>query len=319
LVIGECRVLISEISCVMIRTFLPLSLAFTKFLLPRDKRRGDRHTMYGEVATVNRNSTTRKLILFLSAAAIFAATLTGFSQVPAGAPNVSGVWGWGRCIPAAAAAGGARGARGGGGINCMVIEPDDPKLTDRARAFQKAFDEIAAPKYDCAPMSIPHMYTDPYAFKIEQQRDRVIISYEKDDVVRTVWMDGFGHKKPALNQFFVHGYSTGRYEGNTLVVETTRFTFDPMGLNSDFKMPTSSQKRVTERFSLEGDALAFEVKTEDTFFLKEPWIYRVRSQRQQGELSLPWDCNLKAARQSLELLTTDYPKDPPVVRLPEGQ
>jgi hypothetical protein len=92
-----------------------------------------------------------------------------------------------------------------------------------------------------------------------------------------------------------------------------------MGLNSDFKMPTSAQKKVTERFSREGAALVFEVKTEDTFFLREPWVYRVRSARAPGELSLPWDCNLRAARQSLELITTDYPKDPPVVRLPEVQ
>jgi hypothetical protein len=233
----------------------------------------------------------------------------------AGAPAGRGAAGAG--APAGAQAG--RGGGGGGGINCMIIEPDSPLLTDRARAFQKAFDEIAAPKYDCAPMSVPHLYTDPYAFQIEQQKDRVILRYEKDDVVRTVWLEGFGHKRPALNQFFIHGYSTGRYEGDTLVVETTRFTFDPMGLNSDFKMPTSSQKKVTERFRLAGDALEFEVMTEDTFFLKKPWVYRVRSAREKNELSLPWDCDLEAARQSLTLLTTDYPNDPPVVRLPESK
>ena len=246
------------------------------------------------------------------------------AQSPSSAvPGLNGVWGWGRCVGAAEGRGGGaaggRGGGGGGGINCMIIEPDSPLLTDRARAFQKAFDEIAAPKYDCAPMSVPHLYTDPYAFKIEQQKDRVILSYEKDDVVRTVWLEGHGHKRPPLNQFFVHGYATGRYEGDTLVVETTRFTFDPMGLNSDFKMPTSSQKRVTERFRRDGDALEFEVTTEDAFFLRKPWVYRVRSARVEGELSLPWDCDLEAARQSLTLLSTDYPSDPPVVRLPEPE
>jgi hypothetical protein len=132
-----------------------------------------------------------------------------------------------------------------------------------------------------------------------------------------VWLDGHGHERPRLGLFFVHGYSTGRYEGDALVVETTRFTFDPMGLNSDFKMPTSSQKRVTERFRREGNALLLDVTTEDTFFLRKPWVYRVRSQPQEGELSLPWACDLDAARQSLNLTPTDYPNDPPVVRLPE--
>jgi hypothetical protein len=199
----------------------------------------------------------------------------------------------------------------------MLIEPDSPLLTKRAKAFVAAFDEIGAPKYDCAPMSIPHLYTDPYAYKLEQKEDRVIISYEKDDVVRTVWLEGHGHQRPPLNQFFVHGYSTGRYEGDTLVVETTRFTFDPQGLNADFKMPTSTQKRVTERFTREGNALLLEVKTEDSFYLREPWVYRVRSQPVNGELSLPWDCDLEAARQSLLVLPTSYPEDPAIVRIEE--
>jgi hypothetical protein len=199
----------------------------------------------------------------------------------------------------------------------MLIEADSPLLTKRAQGFVAAFDEIAAPKYDCAPMSIPHLYTDPYSYKLEQREDRVIISYEKDDVVRTVWLEGHGHQRPALNQFFVHGYSTGRYEGNTLVVETTRFTFDPQGLNADFKMPTSTQKVVTERFTREGNALLLEVKTVDPFFLKEPWVYRVRSQPVAGELPLPWDCDLEAARQSLQLQPTNYPDDPKISRIEE--
>jgi len=253
---------------------------------------------------VNRPAITSSVVLVVPIA-MLAIGLSGSSQPPASRiPDLSGVWGWGRCVD-------------GTGFNCMIIEPDDPLLTDRARGFLAAFDEIAAPKYDCAPMSIPHLYTDPYAYKIEQMDDRVILSYEKDDVVRTVWLEGHGHKRPALNQFFVHGYATGRYEGGTLIVETTRFTFDPMGINADFKMPSSTQKRVTERFSRDGDALLLQVSTEDTFFLRKPWSYLVRSQPVEGELALPWDCDLKAARQSLLVLPTDYSDDPPVVRIPE--
>ena len=241
--------------------------------------------------------------ILLAPVVLLAAGPNGLAQAPpATIPDVSGVWGVPRCVE---------------GNRCMLIEPDSPLLTERARAFQRAFDEIAAPKYDCAPMSIPHLYTDPYGFQIQQQKDRVVITYEKDDIVRTVWLEGHGHTRPPLGQFFVHGYATGRYEGDALVVQTTRFTFDPTGLNSDFKMPTSSQKRVTERFRRDGKSLLLEVTTEDTFFLRTPWVYRVRSQPLEGELSLPWDCDLAAARQSLKLTITDYPNDPPVVRLPE--
>jgi hypothetical protein len=251
---------------------------------------------------VNRTAVNLSVIVLVSFAAI-AMGPAGFSQDAAsGVPDLSGVWGWGRCLD-------------GTGFGCMLLDSDDARLTERAEAFRDAFDEIAAPKYDCAPMSIPHMWTDPYSHQIEQMGDRVILSYEKDDVVRTVWMEGNNHPFPALNQFFVHGYSTGRYEGDTLVVETTRFTFDPMGLNSDFKLASSTQKRVTERYTRDEDALLLEVTTEDIFFLEEPWVFSVRSQPDPLPLVLPWDCDLEAARQSLLLLPSDYPDDPEVIRI----
>ena len=251
---------------------------------------------------MNRTAVASSVLLLVPFAMLAMATPGLAQQTSSRVPDVSGIWGWGRCVD-------------GTGFNCMLIEADDPRLTDRARAFVAAFDEIAAPKYDCAPMSIPHMYTDPYEYQIQQLEDRVTLTYEKDDVVRTVWLEGYGHERPPVNQFFVHGYATGRYEGDTLVVETTRFTFDPMGLNSDFKMPTSTQKRVTERFTREGEALLLEVTTEDAFFLSEPWTYRVRSAPGGEELTLPWNCDLEAARQTLRLVPSSYPDDPPVVRI----
>src|SRR5690606_32475945 len=138
-------------------------------------------------------------------------------------PDLAGIWQFGSC---------------GGGFNlsCMILEEDDELLTSRAKAYRDAIDEAAQPKYDCAPMSVPHMWTDPYAYSIEQHEDRVLIHYGKDDVVRTVWLEGHGHEEPAVNEFFYFGHSTGRYEDGALVVTTDRFTFDPQGLNADFRI-----------------------------------------------------------------------------------
>jgi hypothetical protein len=254
------------------------------------------------VVIVNRSAFKLSVVL-LVASAVLAMGPSGLAQAPStGMPDVDGVWAWGRCVD-------------GTGFSCMLLEEDDPRLTERARAFRDAFDEVAAPKYDCAPMTIPHMYTDPYSYQIEQLDDRVIITYGKDDVVRTVWLEGHGHPTPPLNRFFVQGHATGRYEDGTLVVVTTKFTFDPTGLNSDFKLASSSQKRVTERFSRDGDALLLEVTTDDMFFLNEPWVYSVRSRSDDQPVDLPWDCELEAARQTLRLLPSSYPEDPEVIRI----
>lgn len=251
---------------------------------------------------MNRSAVTLSLIVLVPIVATAMGPPALFQASSDAVPDLDGGWAWGRCAD-------------GTGFGCMLLEADDPRLTVRARAFRDAFDEVAAPKYDCAPMTIPHMFTDPYSYRIEQLPDRIIFTYGKDDVVRTVWLDGNDHPVPPLNLYFVHGYSTGRYEENTLVVETTKFTFDPTGLNSDFKLASSTQKRVTERYSRDGDGLTLSVATEDTFFLSEPWAFDVRSQPDDRPLDLPWDCDLESARQTLRLLPTDYPEDPEVVRI----
>jgi hypothetical protein len=233
-------------------------------------------------------------------------SLSALSQVFAqsessNVPDVSGVWQWGQCMS-------------GPGFECMVLEEDDELLTGRARAYRDAIDEVAQPKYDCAQMPVPHIWTDPYSYQIEQHEDRVVITYGKDDIVRTVWLAGHGHPMPEVYEYFYFGHSTGRYEDGALIVETSQFTFDPQGLNADFKLPSSTQKQVIERFSRDGDALIVDVTTSDTFFLKEPWTFRTRSQPDPEPLALPWDCDLDGARQILPLLPTSYPDDPEIVR-----
>jgi len=241
----------------------------------------------------------------LPLAAAIALALPGSAAIAADEiPDLDGVWQFGTC-----------GGAGGFNLRCMVLEEDDELLTDRAKAYRDAIDEAAQPKYDCAPMSIPHMWTDPYAYRIEQLEDRVLIHYGKDDVSRTIWLEGHGHEEPAVNEFFYFGHSTGRYEDGALVVTTDRFTFDPQGLNADFRLPSSTQKRVTERFSRDGDNLVLEVTTVDTFFLKAPWSFRVTSRPFTGEWEDTWQCDLDAARQSLKLMPPKYPNDPPIERI----
>lgn len=234
----------------------------------------------------------------LSLMALSGSSLAASNNIPA----LSGVWQWGPCMD-------------GTMFGCMTLQEDDELLTNRAKAYRDAIDEAAQPKYDCAPISIPHMWSDPYSHQIEQLEDRVIFTYGKDDVVRTVWLDGYGHPEPALNYFSYFGYSTGYYENGALIVKTSHFTFDPQGLNADFKLPSSTQKQVTEHYTLEDDDLVLEVTTIDTFFLKEAWVYKIKSERDPYPLALPWNCDLEGSRQILKLLPPDYPSDPPIVRI----
>jgi hypothetical protein len=225
-------------------------------------------------------------------------------RTPAATPNLSGIYNGRRCVPANSDV-------------CpeMNVKGGERLLTARGKAFVAAFDEVAAPKYDCSPATLPIIFGDPYAFQIEQLPDRVNMTYEKDDVVRTVWLEGRGHTAPRQGLLFMHGYSTGRYEGNQLVIETSRFTFDPEGFAGDaLNAPSSTQKRLTERYTRDGDTLRLELTAEDPVFLREPITYTMEWRVSAEPLSLPWSCDPAAAQRNLNVVRSKYPQDPPVKR-----
>jgi hypothetical protein len=219
-------------------------------------------------------------------------------------PVLEGVYAGRRCVPA-------------NSDICPEMNLDGAArmLTARGRAFADAFDELAAPKYDCWPATLPIIFGDPYAWQIEQLEDRVIFKYEKDDVVRTIWLEGHDHPPPKPSDLFIHGYSTGRYEGDRLVVETSHFIFDPGGLAGDYlSAPSSTQKHLTERYWHEGDKLRMAVTVEDPIFLRAPLEYVMEWGPSAEELALPWNCEPTAAQRNLKVVPTKYPQDPPVQR-----
>lgn len=244
------------------------------------------------------------LIVGLAAAVLACDVQPQAQRTAAGVPNLAGIYAGRRCVP-------------GNSDVCpeMNLEGAARILTARGLAFAEAFDELASPKYDCWPATLPIIFGDPYAWQIEQLPDRLVFTYEKDDVVRTIWLEGHGHSPPQTGDFFIHGYSTGRYEGDRLVVTTTHFIFDPGGLAGDYlSAPSSTQKRLIERYSRDGQNLRLSVTVEDPIFLKQPIEYVMQWQPSQEPLSLPWNCNPASAQRNLKVVPTKYPQDPAVER-----
>lgn len=234
------------------------------------------------------------------------------AQSPApssGIPNLTGYWNGGlvgQPRPGAPPRSGG-GGRGGGGGYARGVEGDLVKLLNaRAKAVIAAFDEYASPKYDCVGVAAPHIIIDLFKQRIEQRPDRVIFYYEKDDVVRTVWLEGHNHPEPRASEAFLQGYSTGRYEGGQLVVVTTKFTYDPMGMtfNSPF-VPSSTRKKVTERYWREGNVMKAIVVTEDPVFLLKPWTFTHEWDASDDEF-YEYGCNVGTARQLLQFIPPKY-------------
>jgi len=196
----------------------------------------------------------------------------------------------------------------------LVGSPEPMHLRARAIGFSQAFDEVLSPRYDCSPAAVPFIIRDPYNFAIEQQPDRVLLLYEKDDIIRTVWLEGHGHPVPGVYDFTIQGHSRGRYDGDQLIVETTKFTFDPIGLADTGNIPSSTLKNVTERYWREGDRLKVTVITEDELILSAPYEFTFEWEQTDAELVL-YGCDPELARFPAQFQESKY-QEPGWVRLP---
>ena len=187
----------------------------------------------------------------------------------------------------------------------MPWTPDNfPVLNERARAYQEAFDEALAQKYDCVPATPPALQYDPYMMEVVQWPDRVLFRYEKDDVLRTVWLDG---REPTVHDYGIQGFSVGRYEDGALLVETTHYVFDITGFDDYNGIPSSQLKRVTERYWREGEALKVTVTVEDPLFLREPASYTTQwLPAPDGYRLQPYECDPEDARRPIKFMVPKY-------------
>jgi hypothetical protein len=222
-------------------------------------------------------------------------------RAASGIPDLGGIWARRGCT---------------GGQPCPFI-PSELPLKARAIGFMQAFDEPLGPKYDCVPATMPSLVIDPYNFALEQHPDRIVIRYEKDDIVRTVWLNGSG-PQPTVYDVYWQGHSVGRYEEDQLVVETTEFPFDPTGLDDMYNIPSSTQKKVTERYWREGNRLKADIVTEDPLFLSRAVQFQFEWEGTDQPLELPYACDPELAKQPLKFIPSKY-LDPGWIAMPPVQ
>lgn len=207
-------------------------------------------------------------------------------------PNLAGIWdGGGRARPV-------------NGERVPWGKDNFPELNERGLAYQKVFDEAISPKYDCQPATPPALQYDPYSMEVVQMKDRVVFRYEKDDQVRTVWLDG---RQPTVHDIGIQGFSVGRYEGNALLVDTDHYLFDITGFDDYNGIPSSQLKKVRERYWREGTDLKVTLTVEDPMFLKKPASYTTRwvPVRPGYKLSA-WDCDPETSRAPVRMMPQKY-------------
>ena len=151
-------------------------------------------------------------------------------------------------------------------------------VTEKGKAAMAVVDPKATTQKDCIPIGAPALMFYPVANTITVQKDRVVMKVDWMDTERVVYLDG--RKHPPAAETSLHGHSVGRWEGKTLIVETTNFKEHAMGLSTG--LPSSTQKKLIERFALnqDGKTLIYSGTIEDPVYLTKPvdwtgqWQYR---------------------------------------------
>lgn len=121
----------------------------------------------------------------------------------------------------------------------------------------------------CYPDGLPKVLEVPQPFEVIQIPGRVLINYEQHGLRRQIWTDG--RKLPSDPEPSYMGYSVGRWEGDTFIVDSNGFN-DLTWLDFDGS-PHSTELRVTERYRrVDHTTLEVAVTLEDPKAYTRPWV-----------------------------------------------
>ena len=166
--------------------------------------------------------------------------------------------------------------------------PRDPKFSDVGRELQgglplqpwaadliktrRAANNKDDPDTQCQPLGPVKMHLHPYPRKMIQLPGLLVILFERDTAYRQIFTDG--RPLPVDPQPSYNGYTTGKWEGEALVVETIGIKdgtwLDVTGT------PLTDAAKVTERFRRPSfGRLEIDITIDDPKAYTKPWSIHV--------------------------------------------
>ena len=210
--------------------------------------------------------------------------------VPAAAqsrPDLTGVWGI------------YRGDRGGDAklappaAGPLVLKPEYAKPYEARRAVEaesnQRGEQLANASVQCVPYGVPNMMSVAvYPVEIVQTPRQVTIISEAFSEVRRVYLD---RPQAPLDDVApgYYGRSVGRWDGETLVVDTIGIKTTVAGYRG---MPHSDKMHIAERFKLVApDILHDQITIEDPVVLEKPVTYTLGYKRSPNYEMVEFVCD----------------------------
>ena len=129
------------------------------------------------------------------------------------------------------------------------------------------------PDARCLPIGLMQLHAHPEPRKIIQSPDVLVILYEANGGIRQIFTDGRPLPSADAEPWW-YGYSTGKWDGDTLVVQTNGFR-DDVWLDVEGSPLTSAAKMI-ERFRRPNfGAMEIEITVDDPKAYTRPWTVKV--------------------------------------------
>jgi hypothetical protein len=174
--------------------------------------------------------------------------------------------------------------------NLSTVLGKEPPFTEYGAERWRTVDTAKDPTGFCLPPGPSRGFTAPFPFLLVQHHDMIAVLFEYQSIWRAIYLDGRAHPEDVAEYPYFMGHSIGRWEGDTLVVETTgideRSWLDTAGHEH------SAQLRLTERFrKTDADTMQWTVTFDDPVFFTRPWsIARTFTRGKPTDRVLPYTC-----------------------------
>src|SRR6202521_4366058 len=144
------------------------------------------------------------------------------------------------------------------------------------------------PSANCLPRGVPRINASPPPWRVIQKSDIIGILYESDNAWRQIFLDGRELGNNVLPAYL--GYSTGKWDGDTLVVDTRGFN-GKTWLDQTGK-PTSDALHVTERFRrTDFGHMEIQITIDDPKVYTKPWQVKERVRLMPDSEIFESDCD----------------------------
>lgn len=170
--------------------------------------------------------------------------------------------------------------------------PEARAVYDSRVAARKRGDASFDLTLQCQPPGLPRIYDMRMPIEIQQEERLLAMNFQWNRLFRIVDL-GITHEQQQQYAPTFFGWSTGNWDGDTLVIDSVLFNdttlLDAAGL------PHSMDMRVTERWRLVngGRGAEVEVTIEDAGYYASPWTYRLRMRKAPSRTEIQEDVCLE--------------------------